>query len=124
MKIIRKSDAIHTIREEDNLDVLYHLFDDYEIHIATQQPGTRQPWHYHEVIAETFVVLDGELTLEWKEDDEIKSEVVTAGDVIESETTSHSMVNNSDAPARLLTVKRMKTDENYRDIFKSDKVLD
>lgn len=123
MKIIHKTDAVH-VPKPQSVEVDYYLFDDYEVHYNEQLPHTTQDWHHHDVIWETLYIVDGELTAYWRENAETKSRVVKAGDLIETERSSHTFANESDGVVRFLVLKRVPSDENYRAVFKNDKILD
>lgn len=123
MRIIKKSEAVRVSKPEGT-DVDYFLFDDYEVHYNEQAPGTMQTWHHHEEIWETLYIIDGELAARWREDGEEKTQVVRAGDLIESERSAHTFTNESDTTVRFLVIKRIPTNQDYKEVFKNDKVLD
>ena len=123
MKITTLQDAIHIVKPEGT-DVHYYLFDDYELMYNDQAPHTTQTWHHHKKIWEALYMIAGELTAHWREDGEEKSQLVKAGDVIETERTPHTFTNDSNQVARFLCIKLMPTGKNYREVFKADKVLD
>ncbi len=106
MKIVKKSDAIH-LQKPEGIEVWYYLFPEYEIHINNQDPQTTQAWHYHEKIDETVVVLDGEITIKWKEDGVLHEEALYSGDLVKMERTNHTFENKSDRIARLMCVKQV-----------------
>lgn len=123
MKITSAKDAIHVSKPE-GIDVHYYLYKDYEVHYNEQDPYTTQTWHHHEKIWETLFIIDGELNVQWREGNEEKSQVVKAGDLIETERTPHTFSNNSDKKVRFLVIKRIPSSEDYSEILKNDKVLD
>lgn len=123
MKITYRKDAVHVTKPEGT-DVHYYLFNDYEIHYNDQAPHTTQVWHHHEKIGETLYIIDGKLTAYWREGGEEKSQQVRSGDVVETERTPHTFSNHSDVTARFLVIKRIPSNEDYREILKTDKVLD
>jgi uncharacterized cupin superfamily protein len=123
MRIIKAKDALHVVKPEGT-DVHYYLFKDYEIHYDDQAPHTTQTWHHHEKIWETLYIVEGELNAKWKDNSEEKSQVVKAGDVIETERTPHTFSNDSDEVVRFLVIKRMPSDQDHSETLKTDKVLD
>ena len=123
MKITTSDDALH-ISKPEGTDVHYYLFKDYEIHYNDQAPHTTQTWHHHEKIWETLYIIDGELTAYWRDGDEEKSQIVKAGDLIETERTPHTFSNESDNTVRFLVMKRIPSDQDHREVLKTDKVLD
>ena len=48
------------------------------IELQHDGPGKRHEWHYHSVAEELFI-LDGEVTLQWREDDDVDSRICGAG---------------------------------------------
>ena len=123
MKIVKKSEAIN-VNKPEGTNVTYFLFDEYEVHYNEQIPGSTQTWHHHEQIWETIYVIEGELMTYWKEDGQKKSTVVKAGDLIESERSSHTFTNKTDQVVKFLVIKQVLKGENHQAVFKSDKVVD
>ena len=123
MKIIKAKDVLHVAKPEGT-NVHYYLFKDYEVHYDDQAPHTTQTWHHHEKIWETLYIIEGELNAQWRQGSEQRSQIVRAGDLIETERSVHTFSNDSDTIARFLVIKRMPSEKDYSEIFKSDKVLD
>ncbi len=123
MRIITKKDAVTVVKPE-GLEVNYYLFDEYEVIMNVQEPGTTQVWHHHDHISETVFMIEGEMTVEWIEDGERKSQTLFAGDLVESEKTPHTYSNQSASTAKFVTIKQLLTGENHRGIFKTDKIVD
>jgi uncharacterized cupin superfamily protein len=123
MKISTKNNAIFVSKPEGQ-KVTYYLFPEYEIHINEQLPHSTQVWHHHEKIWETLYIIEGELTAQWKENGEMKKEIVKAGDIIETEHTPHTFSNESDKIVKFIVFKQLLSGEDKKEILKSDKVLD
>lgn len=123
MKITKAKNALH-VQKPEGTDVRYYLFNDYEVHYNDQAPHTTQAWHHHEKIWESLYIIEGELTAQWREGNKEMSQIVKAGDLIETEHTPHTFSNDSDKTACFLVIKRMPSGENYREVLKTDKVLD
>ena len=123
MKITNKSDSLHTDKPE-GISVNYYLFPEYELHFNTQAPRTTQQRHHHEKIWETIFMLSGELIATWKENGQEVHQIVTAGDVIETEHTPHTFFNNTDQPATFLVIKQVLSGQNKSELLKNDKILD
>ena len=98
MKIIRKQE-VGSISKPEGTKVSYFLFDEYEIHYNEQIAKSSQTWHHHKTIWETLFIIEGELTARWKDNGEIRSEVVKAGDIVETERTPHTFINHTDKEA-------------------------
>jgi uncharacterized cupin superfamily protein len=123
MKIIHKSDSSHIVKPEGT-SVDYYLFKEYEIHYNEQAPKTTQTWHHHEKLWESLFIIEGKLTVKWREEDGEKEEILEAGDLVETERTPHTFSNNSDKIVKFLVFKQMPQGKDFREIFKTDKILD
>ena len=123
MKILYKKDVLHVDKKE-GLSVDYYLFNEYEVHYNEQKPNSIQKWHHHEKIWETLFIIEGEMTLHWREGSEVKALQVGPGTLIETEHTSHTFSNNSARVAKFLVFKQILKDQNYQDLLKKDKILD
>lgn len=123
MIITTKQQASH-VEKPEGTKVDYYLFDEYEVHNNKQAPHTTQTWHHHEILWESLLVIEGELTAQWREGDTDKSQIVRAGDFIESEDTPHTFTNHTDKVTKFIVIKQVLSGKKHRDIFKTDKVLD
>jgi quercetin dioxygenase-like cupin family protein len=123
MKVIKNSEAIHTVKPEGDI-MTYFLFDEYEVIQVDQPPHTVQVKHHHEKAIETVYVIEGELVAKWEENGEDRSQKIKAGDLTEAGPQPHYYANESDKMARIMCFKRIPTGKNNREIFKNDKVVD
>lgn len=123
MKIVKKKDVLHVDKPEGT-KVDYYLRDEYEIHYNEQVPHSTQTWHHHEFIWEVLFILEGELTAKWKENGEPREKIVQAGDLIESERSSHTFTNHTDKTVKFLVFKFVPTGEQKKELLKTDKVVD
>lgn len=123
MKIIKKSDAIHVDKLEGT-KVDYYLRPEYEIHYNEQVPASTQTWHHHEKIAETLFIIEGQLTAKWRENGVEQVQIVTEGDLIETENTPHTFHNHTDMVVKFLVIKQVFSGDEKVEILKTDKILD
>ncbi len=124
MKIHLKKDAVNVVKPE-GVEVTYHLFDEYEMISNVQPPHSTQVWHHHDYILETIIMTEGEMTVEWvNENGENKSQIIREGDLIESGNVPHNISNNTDKPAKFITLKQVLSGKNHRETFKTDKILE
>lgn len=123
MKIIKASD-INTVQKPEGVSVKYYLFKDYEVMYNEQQPKTTQTWHHHDVISETLYIIEGQLKAQWKSNGETFSQIIESGDLVESEKSPHTFTNETDKVVKFLVIKRMSSDQDFSEIFKTDKILD
>jgi uncharacterized cupin superfamily protein len=123
MKIIPQSQALNVTKPEGT-NVSYFLFDEYEVHYNEQIPQTTQTWHHHAHISETIFIIEGELTAKWKENGQVREQIVRAKDVVQSENSPHTFINHTDKIVKFLVIKQVLTGMSKKDILKTDKVLD
>lgn len=123
MKIIKSIDAIY-LEKPEGTDVLYYLFSDYELHYNEQAPHTTQVWHHHDYISESLYMIDGELVAKWHENGRNFDQIVKNGDLIETEDTPHTFVNESDQIVKFIVIKQISSGKDCREILKNDKVID
>lgn len=123
MKIYHKKNALNVSKPEGT-SVSYYLFNEYEIHYNEQFPNSTQVWHHHEKIWETLYIIEGQLLAKWRENEEEKSETLITGDVVETERTPHTFINNSGKTVKFLVIKQILNGENKKEILKNDKILD
>lgn len=123
MKIIKKSEALHVDKPEGT-KVDYFLRNEYEVHYNEQVPASTQTWHHHEKISETLFIIDGELTAKWRSGNQEFTEIVTTGDLIETENTSHTFTNHTDKVVKFLVIKQVFSGEDKVELLKTDKIID
>ncbi|MBI4100177.1 cupin domain-containing protein [Candidatus Microgenomates bacterium] len=123
MKIIGAQSVLHVSKPE-GIKVFYYLLPEYEVHYNEQAPGSTQTWHHHEKIWETLFIIEGELTAEWKENGQIKRQIVKAGDLIETENTSHTFLNHTLEVTKFVVIKQVLSGEDKQELLKTDKVVD
>jgi uncharacterized cupin superfamily protein len=123
MKIIHKTDALHVDKSEGT-KVDYYLRSEYEVHYNEQVPQSTQTWHHHDHILETLFIIEGELTAKWREAGKEVVEIVSAGDLIETERTPHTFTNHTDQVVRFLVIKQVPSGQDKVELLKTDKVLD
>ncbi len=123
MKITQKQNVLHVEKQEGTV-VDYYLFPEYEIHYNEQVAGSTQTWHHHEKIWETLYMIEGGLTAQWKENGEVKTQVVESGDLIETENTQHTFTNHTNSKAKFLVIKQVLSGIDKKELFKTDKVIE
>lgn len=123
MKITQKQSVPHVEKPEGTI-VDYYLFPEYEIHYNEQVAGSTQTWHHHEKIWETLYIIEGELTVQWKENGKVKTQIVTSGDLIETEHTPHTCTNHTDNKVKFLVIKQVLSGIDKRNLLKTDKIID
>ncbi len=123
MKITTKNQASH-VRKDSGIIVDYYKFKEYQLHFDEQPSGARTDWHHHDKISEALFILEGTAKLKWKENGEIKEQILNPGDLAEMEQNPHSLINDSSETIRYITLKQLLTGENKEEIFKKDKIVD
>ena len=69
-------------------------------------------------------IIEGKLTAKWRENNEEKTQIVSAGDLIETENTSHTFINHTDKVVKFLVFKQVLSGQNKIELLKTDKVVD
>ena len=123
MKIIKKTNALHVDKPEGTR-VDYYLRKEYEVHYNEQAPASTQVWHHHEQISETLFIINGKLTAKWRNTDKIETQVVSVGDLIETENTPHTFTNHTNKITKFLVIKQVFSGQNKTEVLKTDKVID
>lgn len=123
MQIILRNTGI-LVEKEEGTKVIYHIFPEFEIHYNEVPAGTKQTWHYHNIIEEVLYIFSGELEVHWKEKDKAFNQTVKIGDVVRVENTPHTFVNSSNNPAIFVVFRFVPDGIDKRHIIKKDKYSD
>jgi len=123
MKFLSKKDSIY-FKKPEGTAVNYYLFPEYEIHYNEQPPETTQPWHHHDTINESILMLEGEMWAHWLENGKKKKRKVKKGDLVEVENTPHTFINSSKKKIKFVVFRFVPTGKNTSQVIKKDKVLD
>jgi len=118
MEIIRKKDAPNREYKEEKR--IYYMFDEYEFILTEIPAGHKQPWHGHKIIQETNFNIKGKVQVLEKDN----TDILRPGDlVVFPPGKYHTIYNNSNSPALILTLKNIPGDKNFRNVFKNDKKI-
>lgn len=123
MNIVSQQQALN-VTKSSGTKVWYYLFNEYEIHYNEQPAKTKQDWHHHEKISETIYIVDNELTLEWKENNQLKSKIIRKGDLVETQKNPHCFSNDTSKTTKFIVLKQVFSGQNKKGLFKTDKVAD
>lgn len=122
VEILTKLEAISIIKD-NNTEVDYFLFDEFEVHLNSIPPGSKQEWHYHEVIEEVLVVTTGQVIIKWKEGENIIDKVLKKGSVARVKKSIHTIENATEEWAEFVVFRMVPSGESKREIIKEDKVI-
>ena len=123
MRIHKRKD-VPNVKKPEGTSVYYYLFPEYEIHYNEQSSKTTQTWHHHETVWESLYIIEGELLVKWNEEGKVREQVVSEGDLIETERSPHTFINNSEKVAKFLVLKQVLSGVDKKDLLKNDKVVD
>ncbi|NOR84930.1 cupin domain-containing protein, partial [archaeon] len=84
-------------------------------------PYTKQGWHSHDKIEEVLLVLDGQLTILYLNDNEEQKTILENGDLVRFEKTMHTIKNTTDHTSKFIVFKLILTGKKKTDIFVDDK---
>lgn len=120
VQIIKADEGISVVKESGTA-VAYYLFDNFEIHKNLIPEGCLQDWHRHRRIEETLVVETGSLKVEWLEGQEIREQVVAAGEILRVKKSIHRLSNPGKEQATCVIFRFVRPEEPQADIIKHDK---
>ena len=123
MKIIPLKEGIFS-RKDDNTEVVYQIFPEFEIHYNKLPPKSRQLWHHHQKIKEIICITSGSMTAFWKENNKEISKIVNVSDTINVENSPHTFENKFDQECRFIVFRFVPQGKDQREIIKNDKYLD
>ena len=121
--VTTRADAIYRDKG-DGTRVSYYLFDEYEIHANTLDPGAVQGWHHHDRIIETLYVTAGAMEARWVAAGEIVTRRLKRGDVISVGSSVHTIANPHDEPVEFLVFRLVPDGTDKRDLIKNDRHTD
>lgn len=123
MEIVKQSETKFA-EKPDGTSVSYYIFPEYEIHFNKLPAGAIQQWHHHSRIEEVIYVVSGVIECHWVDNDTQLSQTVRVGDVVRVGTEIHTLENSQTEPATFLTIRLVLTGNDYRSLFRTDKMLD
>jgi quercetin dioxygenase-like cupin family protein len=123
LSIVRRSE-VPRVKKPEGTAVWYYKLEECEIHYNEIDPRTIQQWHNHRLIDESILVLEGMLTVRWKD----RASVVCAqelyeGDLVRVGQSHHSFENETDNIVRTVVFRFVPTGRFNQDILTSDKNL-
>lgn len=123
MRIVSGNQSVH-IDKPDGTSVDYYMLPEYEVHINSVAPGTKQVWHRHTKVEEVIFIIEGELAALWIDDSGIEREsLLHANDMILVQRSFHTFENRSGKPCKFIVIKLVLNGTDNSQIFKTDKVL-
>lgn len=120
--IVYKEKALH-IKKDNQTEVDYYLFSEYEIHYNKIPPHSKQEWHYHQKIEETILVVKGQMKCSWYEDQQVHTVTLNEKDLIQVKNSIHTFSNNSDDDCEFVVFRFVPDGIDKSEIIKNDKVL-
>ncbi len=121
MKIISLSSSVHRIKS-GGTSVNYYFQEEYEIHYSKIPPHTIQEWHFHKIVEEVILIINGQLEIRSLSGKIVRKSTVKKGDLIRVENTPHTFANTSKKEAIFVVFKTMLKGKNNSKTFKNDKV--
>ena len=120
--IFTQLEAISIVKE-NKTNVDYFIFDEFEVHLNKIPPNTIQEWHMHMKIEEVIVVTNGEISIKWKDDGNIKNEKLMKGSVVRVKRSIHTIENNTNKWAEFIVFRMVPSGEIKRETIKNDKIV-
>lgn len=104
--------------------VQYYLFDEYEVHVNIIDPNTVQDWHHHVNLIEAILVTNGLVAVRYRRGSAEELISLSQGDLVDVGTVAHRLENLTSEPATFIVFRCMRTGQDARDAFTSDKISD
>lgn len=121
-EIYTMEDAIE-VDKNNGTHVLYYLFDEYEIHLNTIAPYSKQEWHYHSQIEEIILIQTGVLTCYEKYNDKILRKDIYENELICVNQSIHTFANETNQEVKMIVFRLVLDGYSKREIFKNDKKI-
>ena len=118
--ILNKTDAI-SIEKENGTLVDYFLFNEFEIHYNKIPVNCVQDWHSHHAIEEIISVDQGELIVEWIENNAIFTKIVKEKEIIRMKNSIHRLSNRSNAKVKCTIFRFVPQHRDNSQVIKNDK---
>lgn len=114
--------GIHVIKENKTA-VDYFLFDEYEVHFNTIPAHALQEWHFHQLIEEVILVVEGELTCLWLENQQKCCQVIHEKECVRVKQSIHTFANKSDKDCKFVVLRLVLDGKSKKEIIKNDKTV-
>lgn len=122
IEFLGSNDSIN-IDKENGTKVRYFIFDEYEIHINEIAPYSTQEWHFHSKIEETILIIKGELTCKWMEEEKEKVRTLCKDEIIRVKNSVHTFENNTNEETKFVVFRFVPDGTDKREIIKKDKTV-
>lgn len=117
------SDSVIKVSKENGTDLLYYIFNDFEIHYNEIHPKTCQEWHSHKDIEEVLLIINGTISYQWKQDDIIKDISLSEKDLVRTNHSIHRLENKTNQLVTFIVFRKKIGFNDDRELFKNDKQI-
>lgn len=122
IEFVESNGGISTVKDNGTI-VDYFLFDTFEIHKNVVPGGCVQDWHSHQKIEEVVLLNEGELYVEWLDNEEVHSRKIEAGGILRLKNSIHRLLNKCGEPADLTIFRFVSPSESQAETIKHDKKI-
>ncbi len=122
IEVLSKKDAI-SVTKPNRTIVDYYLFDEFEVHKCVIPPHSIQEWHIHKIIEEVIVVVAGNITVNWKENGEVRRQIVSTDSILRVKNSIHNIENNTDYNSEFIVLRMVPTGCSKKELIKNDKIV-
>ncbi len=122
LKIYSESDSIHVIKDNQT-EVNYFIFSEYEIHLNKIPENSIQEWHFHTNIEEVLVVTNGVLTCKWLEGEKERSILIHKNEIVQVKKSIHTFANNTENDVEFIVFRLVLDGKDKREMIKNDKKI-
>lgn len=122
LNIYTEENSIQVVKENQT-EVNYFIFSEYEIHLNKIPPNSIQEWHYHSNIEEVIVVTSGILTCKWLKNEKEQTAFIHKKEMVRVQQSIHTFENDTDNEVEFIVFRLVLDGKDKRELIKNDKVI-
>lgn len=122
LNIYSESDSIHVVKDNQT-EVNYFIFSEYEIHLNKIPPNSIQEWHFHTNIEEIIVVTKGILTCKWLDGENEHTTSIHKNEMVQVKNSIHTFGNNTNDDVEFIVFRLVLDGKDKRELIKNDKTI-
>lgn len=122
LKIYSETDSIHVVKDNQT-EVNYFIFPEYEIHLNKIPSNSIQEWHFHSNIEEVIVVTNGVLTCKWLEGEIEQTTCIHKNEIVQVKKSIHTFANNTENDVDFIVFRLVLDGKDKRELIKCDKII-
>ena len=109
--------------KDNQTEVNYFIFSEYEIHLNKIPPNSIQEWHFHTNIEEVIVVTKGILTCKWLDGENEHTTFIHKNEMVRVKNSIHTFGNDTNDVAEFIVFRLVLDGKDKRELIKGDKII-